>query len=119
MAFQQGLSTQQSGGEASPHIDVIDTPDAVTVFVDLPGCKEDDISLQVDDNMLLITAERLEEYDEDSQVFQRERPTRIRRAIQLPGGAAVEEANATYENGVAKIVLPKNEDLQKKTIGFQ
>lgn len=119
MGSQQGSPARSEGWEASPQVDVIDTPDSVTVFVDLPGCEEDDITIQADDDALLLTAERLVEYDDESALFQRERPSRIRRAIQLPPGVDIERASATYENGVAKIVLPRSEDGQKREIGFQ
>ena len=58
----------------TPALDVEESADAYTVHVNLPGIKLDDISVNIHDDVLTISAESAaERRDEDSRVVRRER----------------------------------------------
>jgi HSP20 family protein len=118
MAGQQGAA-QQVG---SPAVDVIETPTELLVICDVPGFKEDNMQLDLDNNVLRIVAkERVHDLDEDERLLTAERPTAVERQIQLPKQIAVNDATAKYEDGVCTIHLPKDEEETRKAtqIGFQ
>jgi len=110
-------SRQQSVG--MPNIDIVDTPDEIVLLVDLPGYEEEDITIQGDGQSLSVSAERREEEREDGQQFAHERPRKLQRTIRLPARANVNEADATHENGVCRITLPKMEEEKQHEIAFQ
>lgn len=115
-------ASEQAGQElvGTPSVDVVDTPDEVVLFVDLPGFDEENIQIQADGQNLTVTAERHGDEDErEGRTFAVERPRKVQRTIRLPTRANVNEANATYENGVCTITLPKMEEDRQHEIAFQ
>lgn len=121
-----GVGSAQQAGEESkgqltgtPSIDIVDSPDEIVLFVDLPGYKEENIKIQADGQNLTVSAERRDVEDEDATKLAQERPQKLQRTVRLPSRADVNEADATYENGVCKITLPKMEEEKQHKIGFQ
>jgi len=122
----EGGSVPQPGEQGqselvgTPSIDMVDMPDEIVLFVDLPGYKEDDIKIQADGQNLNISAERRDEDEQqEGQRFTRERPKKLQRMVRLPSQADVNAAEAAYEDGVCKITLPKMEEEKQHEIAFQ
>ena len=76
---------------------------------DVPGVK--DVSVSVDNGVLNVTGQRERSFEkDDGLVHKSERYWgRVERNIQLPATANGDAANATYENGVLTIDIPKFE----------
>lgn len=122
MGVQQGMQSQESAMaelRGIPSVDILETPDEIRVFADVPGYERDDVEVLCDDSTLTILARRDTEEEEDTTWIQRERATEIQREFQLPARALVDEAEAACENGVCTITLPKSEEGRQKRIGFQ
>lgn len=106
-----------------PLVDVIDADDEVRVIVDTPGFDEDDITIEADEDVLIITAERDVDEEEEGEAKDRrsriERPRALERVVPLPIGVDVEEASASSENGTTTITFERDEDEQHNEIGFQ
>lgn len=109
---------EQPQPATSPYVDLYESPETFTVFADLPGCREEDITIQKVNNNIRIIGDRPFEIEGEAQPLQDERAPRIERTIDIPSEVDVEEAEATFENGVCKITLPKTEESRPKTIGF-
>lgn len=119
-AAAQPLGPDEELLATSPLVDIIDSPEALTVYVDLPGCDEEDVQLKAVGTTLLVSAIRPEEErTEEDRPVQRERLRRIERTITLPVPINVEEAEASCEDGVCKIKLPKSEESRQQSIAFQ
>lgn len=116
---QRQLAPEQPEPATSPFVDVYDTPDEITVFADLPGCRKEDINIQTSNSTLFITAERPEAVEGEARPLVYERSKRVERSIELPAHVDVEEAEASCEEGVCKVTLPKAEDARQRTIGVQ
>ena len=116
---QQASAPFQEQQPAIPLVDVLDSPESITVVVDLPGFDEESIQLQASGNSLHVSASRREEPSDEERPLQRERRGRIERTITLPSPINAEEAEASFEDGVCKIKLPKSEESQQKSIAFQ
>lgn len=99
----------------SPALDVNETDKEVCISAELPGMKEDDIDVSLDNNVLTISGEKRSEREEKSKdVYRMERRWgSFCRSVQLPRGLDVEKAEASYKNGVLSVVLPKTEEYQK------
>lgn len=105
-------STEQYLGSAPmpaamPPIDIVDGADTISVYVDVPGYADEEIELRGDETSLVLLAERVAEFDENSSLLVHERPTRFERHIQLPAPVHIDEAEADYDDGVCAIEIPK------------
>jgi HSP20 family protein len=116
---QQVSEQTQQRLTGTPSIDIVDTPDELVLFVDLPGYEEENIKIQADGQNLSVSAERRDEDQEEGREYTRERPQKLHRTVRLPTRANVNEADASYENGVCKITLPKMEEDRQHEIAFQ
>ena len=101
-----------------PALDVWETPTEVVYAFDLPGIREEKISLEVKDETLTISAER-EKIDETSENgfyrFERRYGT-FARAVGLPQGVDQDTISARYEDGVLEVRVPKPEEQKPKKI---
>ena len=92
--------------------DVRETKDGYDVFVDLPGFKKEDIHLDLDDDSLVISAERRSENDEKDEkgnYIRRERSFgSFSRSFDV-SGIRQDQIKASFENGVLKLTMPKKE----------
>lgn len=99
----------------SPALDVNETDKEISISAELPGMKEDDIDVSLDNNILTISGEKRSEREEKGKDLYRmeRRWGSFCRSVQLPRGLDVEKAEASYKNGVLNVVLPKTEEYQK------
>lgn len=96
-------------GFAYPAIDVEDTPDAYLVKADVPGYSKDDLGIELDGNTVTIKGNTIAEKGTDSPdlIYQERRVGEFRRTLTLPRDIDAEHAEATFNNGVLEIRLPK------------
>lgn len=101
-----------------PALDVEETADAYIVRANLPGLSQDDISVNIHDDVLTISAETASEAsNKDSKVLIRERRFgKFSRSLRFPTNVDGEAVAASYENGVLRITLPKAEHLKPRQI---
>jgi len=101
-----------------PALDVWETPTEVVYAFDLPGIPEQQISIEVKDETLTISADR-EKTEETSENgfyrFERRYGT-FARAVGLPQGVDQDNISARYENGVLEVRVPKPEEQKPKKI---
>ena len=92
-----------------PAIDVYDGRDELIVKAEVPGIEPDEIDLSVSENVLSLRGERrFEERNEDEGTYRVERRFgRFERSIALPPHCDADNIEATYENGVLEIRVPK------------
>lgn len=92
-----------------PRLDVMEGDDELVVVADLPGFETDDIDVSVSGRTLTLRAEREAETErEDGAWLRRERSSSsVRRSVDLPAAVDVDDATATYTNGVLTVTLPR------------
>lgn len=80
---------------------------AVVVKLELPGIDPDEVSLEVDDNVLRVTGNRSDQRHPDA-VYQQIEITygRFERVVMLPPEVDAARATANYNSGYLEIVLP-------------
>jgi HSP20 family protein len=124
LAHALGLHGQQQGsGRATttawaPALDISERKDAYLVTVELPGVKMDDLEITLEDTLLTIQGERHFAHDSSEQQFHRveRRYGAFRRSITLPAQVMAEGIEATAEDGVLQILVPKMEQAKPKRI---
>lgn len=101
-----------------PSVDVQETAEAFIVTAELPGVNSDDVRIQVENNMLIISGEKKqEERVEEDRYFRIERAYgTFQRSFKLPSTVDADRINATYKDGVLTIHLPKAEAARPKEI---
>ena len=107
-----GRDLGEEFGGGGIHVDVADADDEIVVTADVPGFDPEDIDVAVTDRKLRIAAEETEAEDEDAvKYYRRERSRRsVSRTVSLPADVKETEADASYENGVLTVTLPKAGD---------
>lgn len=111
----QEAAQRWSGGTAplptmdAPDADVLDRDDDYLVTVDLPGFDSDDVEVRVTNDTLRIDADRTEMagVDEDAFVRRERRQESISRQVTLPAPVEPDQTEATMEQGVLRVTLPK------------
>ncbi len=124
LAHALGLHGQQQGsGRATttawaPALDISERKDAYLVTVELPGVEADDLEITLEGGLLTIRGERHFAHDSSEQQFHRveRRYGAFRRSITLPAQVQAEPIEASFENGVLQIVVPKMEEATPKRI---
>ena len=100
---------QFEAGGFSPALDVEENADAYIVRANLPGISQDDISVNMHEDVLTISAESAaENRDEASRMLIRERRFgKFSRSLRFPTAVSGDAVEAAYEDGVLRISLPK------------
>lgn len=98
--------TQPSGWW--PAMEMLRTDGEVVIRADLPGVRNDDVTLEVDENTLVLRGERRHEQESHDGGVQRSERSygSFCRSIPLPEGANVDQAKAEFRNGVLEIRVP-------------
>ena len=99
-------------------VDVIESDDQVVVRATVPGVKPEDIEVTLTGDLLTIKGEFKTENREEraNYVRQERRSGSFCRQISLPAGVNADNVEATFENGVLTLEMPKLEDIGVKTI---
>ena len=124
LAHALGLHGQQQGSARAttpawaPALDISERKDAYLVTVELPGVEADDLQITLEDGLLTIQGERHFADDSSEQQFYRveRRYGAFRRSITLPAHVMAQGIEASADNGVLQIVVPKMEEATPKRI---
>ncbi len=100
-------------------MDVVDKGSAYGVTVDLPGVRKEDIRVTVEGPRVAIAAESksASEVKDGERVLHTERyAASYARSFELPAEVSEEGADASFENGVLHLTLPKRAQLASKRL---
>ncbi len=109
-----------SGGFDGPALplDVTTTDDSLTIEAALPGIKPEDVDITVANGTVTISGRTADERsaEEGSYVLQEIRRGSFSRTVTLPSGMEADKANATFENGILRLEIPKAEQMKPRQI---
>jgi HSP20 family protein len=102
----------------APALDISERKDAYLVTVELPGVKLDDLQITLEGGLLTIQGERHFADDSSEQQFHRieRRYGAFRRSITLPAHVRADAVEASIEDGVLQVLVPKMEEAKPKRI---
>jgi HSP20 family protein len=112
----------QGGGRVwAPALDISERKDAYVVTVEVPGVNPDDLDITLEDGLLTIQGERQFTQESTEQQFHRveRRYGSFRRSITLPSQVQADSIEASFENGVLEVVVPKAEEAKPKKISVK
>ncbi len=106
-------------GLTIPTTDVYTKDDKLVVEAHLPHFTEDDISVQVDEGVLTISASRHDkEEDKEKKYVLRESSQSFYRRISLPERADGDSIEAHLEDGILKVSVPLTPLPEPKTVAI-
>ena len=107
----------------APAVNIAETADAYHLELMAPGRSKEDFTLAVDKNLLTISYEKKEDVkDETVKTVRKEFSYQsFKRSFNLDEKINADAIEAKYENGLLKLLLPKNIEVKQpaKTITIQ
>jgi HSP20 family protein len=102
----------------APPVDISERTDAYVLTIELPGVKVEDLQIAFQDGLLTIQGERPLTHDSADEQFHllERRYGLFRRSITLPLHVQAEAIEASTEDGVLQVVVPKVEEAKPKRI---
>lgn len=105
-----------SNRQSTPAVNVSETDDQFTLEVAAPGLKKEAFKINVDNDLLTVSAENKEEKSEKNEKYNRREfsYSSFQRSFNIPEMIDTEKISANYQDGVITIVLPKREEAKPK-----
>jgi HSP20 family protein len=93
--------------EWAPAIDVLTQDGKLVIRAELPGVRQEDVDITLQNNVLTISGERkVEEEEQRGGYYVRERRYgSFRRSLPVPEGTDESKIHARYENGVLEVTV--------------
>jgi len=117
------LATGTNGGTWMPSVNVEETKDELVLTAELPGLTEENVSIELENNVLSISGEKTEERTEGDEerryhLWER-RYGSFQRSFTLPRTVKAEDIRARFDKGVLRITLPKLPEAKGRKIQIQ
>ena len=105
-------------GRGSIALDMYQTANDVVVKASLPGFKPEEVDISITGDTLTLNGEHKEEKEikEEDYFYKERRYGSFSRTVSIPVEVKSEKAEATFENGVLTLTLPKAEEAKPKQI---
>ena len=116
--------TSQSGSESLatgsfvPAVDIYEDAQKVVVKLEVPGIKQEDLDVKVENNTLTVKGERKFESEEKEENFHRieRRYGSFVRSFAIPHTVDSENVAANYDAGVLTVSLSKKAEVKPKQV---
>jgi HSP20 family protein len=112
------LPVKDEARTLTPAMDIEEDDNQIAVRLELPGLGKEDVSIKLEDGVLTVSGEKKSDREVDTKryhVFER-RYGSFSRAVKLPTGVDLEHADASFENGVLTVTVPKAENAKPRTL---
>lgn len=99
-----------------PAVDIYETTNDMTVLVDMPGVAEQSVSIDLNNDELTISGTMAEEAKTETMLLQEYQSGDYYRQFNISQAIDRDQIEASFGNGVLKIVLPKAEIAKPRKI---
>jgi len=113
MEITDKKSIEQGEGESTredvryvPDVDIVETDEAITMWVDMPGVKRENVDIDLQENILTLTG-TVERPAEARVVYREYEVGGFQRRFTLGEKIDQEKITANLDNGVMTLTLPK------------
>ena len=120
--FNEGFGPRGRDEEVAaawaPPVDIVETPETLNFIVEVPGFKNEDLTLRVENGVLTLEGERTFEAETNERNYHRVERSygKFVRGFTLPSNMNPEKIQANLTDGVLLIALSKKEETKPKTI---
>jgi HSP20 family protein len=118
--FDAFFGQTDQGRRWVPPMDLVEAEDHFVLKADLPGLRENDVNLEVQDGTLTISGERKAEHEQREKGWYRiERSFgSFSRSLTLPDGVDPDRIEAAFHDGVLEVRIPKPEERKPRRISI-
>ncbi len=102
----------------TPAMDILENESQYTLLMDLPGVSLENVKIEMQEDRLVVTGNRNDEKTGDGVSFHRHERTvgPFSRTVRLPKQLDADKIEATFDNGVLRVTLPKLAKPSPRTI---
>ena len=102
----------------TPALDLGEDDGMYVITVEMPGIKKEDAKIQFENGVLTISGEKKSQVEKEGKNWHRleRRFGSFYRSLTLPTDVSIDDAEATFQDGVLTIRLPKTEAAKPKSI---
>lgn len=106
------------GGLRGPALDIVDLNDAFLVRASLPGVRPEDVNIETQGNQVILRGQIKDEQEREqgNYLVRERRYGQFSRVFTLPSEVNAEGAEATFDNGILTLRLPKTETARTRQI---
>ena len=99
-------------------IDVVERDDGYVLRADVPGLKPDEVKIEVEGDVLTVSAEHEESEEEkkDNYVRRERRYGSFSRSVTLPKGVTADQVEASCRDGIVEVSFPKPKKEERKAV---
>lgn len=120
-AFGTGLNGAARARTWMPAMDVAERSDAYVIHLELPGVDPQGVDVSFEQNVLLVKGTKPSSYDAGAEgelrVYTNERVHgAFERSVRLPEFVDAERIEASFQNGLLTILVPKAQTAQPRRI---
>jgi len=103
-----------------PEVDIYETENEIVCIFDMPGTKKDKIKVNFEKSRLTVEAEAIDYINKKWSVINEEyRIYNYKRMLTFADVIDPNKIEASYEDGVLKVVLHKKQEVKPKAIEIQ
>ena len=103
----------------TPPADIFELDDAYLILIDVPGVREEQVEIELDRNILTVSAKRTgDEETGEEGVYREYRTGEYRRSFTLGTGVDREDVSASIKDGVLTLRLPKSKEVMPRRIAI-
>ena len=117
-AFRGGVADDGNGSAWLPAVDVVENDGSFVLRAELPGVNKDEVKITVQNDILTIKGEKKSETETKENQYSRiERSYgSFQRSFTLPHTVKSDKIEASYENGILTVTVPKADEVKPKQI---
>jgi len=110
-----------SESELVPAFDISENDKEFIVTAELPGIDAKDVELTISDGILSVKGEKKHEKEDKGEDYHRveRRFGSFHRSFRIPGKVESDKIDASYKDGILKILLPKTEETETRKIDIK
>ena len=117
-SWPSGQNESLATGNFVPAVDIYEDVHKVVVKLEVPGIKQEDLDVRVENNTLTVKGERKFETEEKEENFHRieRRYGSFVRSFAIPQTVNTESVSANYDAGVLTVTLSKKAEVKPKQV---
>ena len=97
-----------------PKVDVVDYDESIIIIAEIPSLSKRDISIEVEDGVLVIAGDKHQLAEPNARYIRKElKHSSFRRSFQLGEMLDIDNIDASFDEGVLRIEVPKIEPKPK------
>lgn len=119
--FDTDFPTPTAGGLWAPPVNVTETAEELVLTAELPGVRQEDVEIDLENNILTIRGEKREERSENGEgryhLWER-RYGSFQRSFTLPRTVKSDDIRASFKDGILTVQMPKAPEAKGRKIAI-